>query len=102
MATLKPVVNGKRNEYDGVRSDSEDATMKADEESVKLVKGILRAEMARRAITYDQLAAKLAEQGVQDTAVNIRNKVARGGFSAAFLVQCLRAMGCSTIRLDQA
>jgi 3-mercaptopyruvate sulfurtransferase SseA len=63
------------------------------------VKGILRAEMARRAITYDQLAVKLAELGVKDTAVNIRNKVARGGFSAAFFVQCLKAIGCEEIRL---
>ena len=75
--------------------------MKSDDEWVNLVKGILRAEMARRAITYDQLATKLAEMGVQDTAVNIRNKVARGGFSAVFLVQCLKAMGCQTVRLDQ-
>jgi 3-mercaptopyruvate sulfurtransferase SseA len=57
------------------------------------VKGILRAEMARRGITYKQLAAKLAELGVRDTAVNLRDKVARGGFSAAFFVQCLRTMG---------
>ena len=35
------------------------------------------SEMARRGMTYKQLAAKLAELGVDDTAVNIRNKVAR-------------------------
>jgi hypothetical protein len=99
MATPNTIVNSKRNEYDGVRSESEGA-MKSDDEWVNLVKGILRAEMARRAITYDQLAAKLAELGVQDTAVNIRNKVARGGFSAVFFVQCLRAIGCRTITLD--
>ncbi|HEX6013488.1 MAG TPA: DUF6471 domain-containing protein [Geminicoccaceae bacterium] len=57
------------------------------------------SEMARRGMTYKQLAAKLAELGVDDTAVNIRNKVARGGFSAVFLVQCLRAMGCRQISL---
>jgi Domain of unknown function (DUF6471) len=45
-------------------------------------------------MTYDQLAAKLAELGVKDTGVNIRNKVARGGFSAVFFAQCLRAIGC--------
>jgi hypothetical protein len=73
--------------------------MKTDDEWVNLVKGILRAEMARRGITYDQLAAKLAELGVQNTAVNIRNKVARGGFSAVFFVQCLRALGCHTIQI---
>lgn len=74
--------------------------MKSNDEWVNLVKGILRAEMARRGITYDQLAAKLAELGVNDTAVNIRNKVARGGFSAAFFMQCLRAMGARELRLD--
>jgi len=56
--------------------------------------------MARRGITYDQLAAKLAELGVKDTGVNIRNKVARGSFSAVFFVQCLRAIGCQTVRLE--
>jgi Domain of unknown function (DUF6471) len=76
--------------------------MRSDDEWVNLVKGILRAEMARRGITYDQLAAKLAELGVKDTAVNIRNKVARGGFSAVFFVQCLRAIGCRKIQIDSA
>ena len=76
--------------------------MKSDDEWVNLVKGILRAEMARRGITYDQLAAKLAEIGVNDTAVNLRNKVARGGFSAMFFVQCLRAMGCRSLTIDAA
>ncbi len=74
--------------------------MKSNDEWVGLVKGILRAEMARRSITYEQLAERLAELGVKDTAVNIRNKVARGGFSAVFFVQCLRAIGVREIRLD--
>jgi 3-mercaptopyruvate sulfurtransferase SseA len=55
--------------------------------------------MARRQMTHEQLADKLAGLGVRDTAVNIRNKVARGGFSAVFLVQCLRAMGCPRLEL---
>jgi hypothetical protein len=63
------------------------------------VKGILRAEMARRGITYDQLAVKLAEFGVNDTAANIRNKVARGEFSAVFFARCLKAVGCSQMEL---
>ena len=71
--------------------------MKSDDQWVNLVKGILRAEMTRRGMTYEQLAERLAELGVKDTAVNIRNKVARGGFSAVFFVQCLKAMGCQNI-----
>ena len=64
------------------------------------VKRLLRAEMTRRGVTYDQLTEKLAAIGVNDLAVNIRNKVARGKFTAVFLVQCLRALGARTLRLD--
>ena len=63
------------------------------------VKHLLRREMAGRGVTYDQLTEKLAEIGVHDTSVNIRNKVARGKFTAAFLVQCLTALGCESLRL---
>lgn len=44
----------------------------------------LRAEMTRRGVTYEDLTGKLAGIGVHDTAVNIRNKVARGTFTAIF------------------
>lgn len=93
------VVNEKSNEYGGARN-ANGGTMKSDDEWVNLVKGILRAEMARRGMTYEQLAAKLAELGVNDTAVNLRNKVARGGFSAVFFVQCLKAIGCQHLSLN--
>lgn len=71
-----------------------------DQEWHGLVKGILRGEMARRGITYDQLVAKLAEIGIKEESKNIRNKVARGGFSAVFFVQCLKAMDCKSITFD--
>jgi len=75
--------------------------MRTEDEWASLVKGLLRAEMARRSMTYDQLVDRLAEMGVHDTAVNIRNKVSRGGFSAVFLVQCLKAMGVRSLSLDE-
>jgi len=64
-------------------------------------KGILKAELKRRNVTYGQLVEKLAEIGVKDTDVNIRNKIARGGFTAVFFVQCLSAIGCQTLRLEE-
>ncbi len=64
------------------------------------VKGILRAEMKRRNLTYEQLAERLAGIGVRTDPHVLRNKVARGGFSAVFFVQCLRAMGCRTVSLS--
>jgi 3-mercaptopyruvate sulfurtransferase SseA len=74
--------------------------MKPDQEWQAEVKGMLRAEMTRRGITYDQLSSRLAEIGVKTDPHVLRNKVARGGFSAVFFVQCLRALGCRQIVLD--
>lgn len=63
-------------------------------------KRLLRAEMARRGVTYDELARRLEIIGIQDTVPNLRNKVSRGTFSAMFLLQCLEVLGCHTLRLD--
>ena len=62
------------------------------------VKGMLKAELKRRNVTYAQLVEKLSEIGVKDTDVNIRNKIARGGFTAVFLIQCLEAVGVKELR----
>lgn len=64
------------------------------------VKGLLKAEMARRGVTYKGLVDKLAAIGISETEANLRNKVSRGGFTAAFFVQCLTALGATTLRLD--
>lgn len=64
------------------------------------VKGLLRAEMARRQITYKGLVEKLAVVGISETEANLRNKISRGGFTAAFFAQCLIAMGVTTLRLE--
>lgn len=63
------------------------------------VKGMLKAELKRRNVSYKQLAEKLAELGVEDTERNINNKISRGGFTAVFFVQCLTAIGCRTLDL---
>jgi 3-mercaptopyruvate sulfurtransferase SseA len=64
------------------------------------VKGILKAELKRRNIGYRELAEKLAPLGIHETERNIANKISRGGFTAAFFVQCLKAVGCENLRLD--
>ena len=65
------------------------------------VKGLLKAELKRRNVGYRELCQRLAELGVKETEVNIRNKIARGGFTAVFLIQCLSAVGCQTLRLEE-
>lgn len=64
------------------------------------VKAMLKAELKRKGVTYAQLVGKLADIGVMDTEPNIRNKLARGKFTAVFLVQCLEAIGVSSLRLS--
>ncbi len=63
-------------------------------------RGILRAEMAKQNITYLQLVERLDLIGVQEDERNLRNKVSRGKFTAAFMLQCLEALDTSQLRLD--
>ena len=64
------------------------------------VKGLLKGELKRRNVSYGQLVEKLAAIGVMDSEPNIRNKLSRGKFTAVFLIQCLGAIGSSSLRLD--
>ena len=51
-------------------------------------------------VTYALLAEKLAAIGVVENERNLNNKISRGGFTGAFLIQCLTAMGVSALRLE--
>lgn len=64
------------------------------------VKGLLKAELKRRDLSYADLAEKLGAIGVKDNERNISNKLARGSFTAVFFVQCLESIGCTTIHLE--
>jgi hypothetical protein len=63
-------------------------------------KGLLKAELKRRGVTYNQLVEKLGRIGVTEAEPNVRNKLARGKFTAVFLLQCLEALGAKELRLD--
>lgn len=72
-------------------------TEKTDYEA--LAANLLKAQLKRKGVTYAQLVEKLATIGIEEKEVNIRNKLSRGKFTAAFLLQCLTAIGISTISL---
>ena len=65
------------------------------------VKGLLKAELKRRDLSYADLATKLAAIGVKENDRNISNKIARGSFTAVFFFQCMEAIGCKTIHLSE-
>ena len=66
-----------------------------------LAKNTLRAAMMQRGVSYAALAERLEEVGVQDNEVNLRNKVARGRFTAVFLMQCLYALDAEWINIPR-
>lgn len=60
---------------------------------------LLKSELKRKGITYGQLVEKLAELGIEEKEVNVRNKLSRGAFTAAYFLQCLEAIGVRELRL---
>lgn len=55
---------------------------------------ILKAELKRQGVTYAQLAEMIG-----DKEPNVRNKLSRGKFSAAYMLQCLNAVGVGELRI---
>ena len=60
---------------------------------------LLKAELKRKGVTYARLVEKLAEVGISEKEINVANKLSRGKFSAAFFLQCLKAIGVNDLRL---
>ena len=60
---------------------------------------LLKSELKRHGMPYPQLVDALDRIGVEEKEVNIRNKLSRGTFTAAYLLQCLEAMGVKELRL---
>lgn len=72
----------------------------ATQEFEERAKNLLKAELKRRGITYAGLVEKLAALGINETERNIANKISRGGFRAAFMVQVLTAIGCQSLNIN--
>jgi len=64
-------------------------------------KGVLKGELKKRNLSYGDLVEKLAAVGIKDDERNIANRISRGSFTAVFFVQCMEAIGCHTIHLDE-
>lgn len=62
--------------------------------------GFVRAQMAQQGVSYADLQHRLAAIGVEENERNLRNKVMRGTFNAAFWIQCLVALGVRSIPLE--
>ncbi len=63
-------------------------------------KRLLKSELVRRGVTNEELANLLDTIGVEETKISIDSKISRGTFSAAFLLQCLNAIGCKNVAAE--
>ena len=64
------------------------------------VKAILKGEMARKGVYQEQMVELLNEIGIKETKAGFANKMSRGTFSAMFMLQCLKALGCDNLKIN--
>lgn len=74
--------------------------MKTEADWTHQVKGLLKGELKRRNVSYQALSNSLKAIGVDEMPENIANKISRGKFTAVFFVQCMDAIGCRTLHID--
>ncbi len=64
------------------------------------VKGLVKAEIAKRNLNYVDIAERLKAIGVDETPQNISNKIGRGTFGAIFMMQILQVIGCEELQIS--
>ena len=73
--------------------------MPAKDEFEAKAANLLKSELKRVGVTYKELVVRLSNIGINEKEVNIRNKLARGKFSASFLLYCLEAIEVREFRI---
>ncbi len=64
-------------------------------------KALIKFAMSQRGVDFDGLAEHLASIGVTISPGGLANKISRGGFSSAFLLQCLEALDINVATLPR-
>ncbi len=62
---------------------------------------LLKAEMVKKDLNYEGLRQALETIGVHKTAANLNKTINLGKFPFAFFLQCAKAIGIRTLRLDE-
>lgn len=73
--------------------------MTKDEWSQKAA-NVLKAELKRAGVGYEELSVRLKEIGVDESYKGIASKVTRGMFSFVFFMQCMKVLNKTNIILD--
>jgi Domain of unknown function (DUF6471) len=62
-------------------------------------KRFLKAELKRADVTYEELARRLRERGLEETESSVSNKLSRGTFPATFFLASMKAIGREQVNL---
>jgi hypothetical protein len=73
---------------------------KSESEIAERVARFLKAEMKRADVTYEELAKRLKDHGLNETRDSIASKLKRGTFAATFMLGCLAALELEGVRLE--
>jgi len=65
------------------------------------IRRFLKAELKRAEVSYKELAERLTLHGLEETEVGIASKLARGTFSATFLVAVLAVLELEGVTLAE-
>lgn len=83
----------------GELTSSEKATVSANWR--QLVQRLLKAEMSKRGVKYQDLSSRLDSIGVNQSADNLRNKLNKGILGADLLLQIMYVLNMRRIERDE-
>lgn len=66
---------------------------------IERTKRYIKAELKRADVTYEELAERLREHGLEETKGSIAAKISRGAFPATFFIAVMKVIGRETVDL---
>jgi hypothetical protein len=66
---------------------------------IERTKRFIKAELKRADVTYEELAERLCEHGLQETKGSVAAKISRGALSANFFIAVMKAIGREQVDL---
>jgi hypothetical protein len=74
--------------------------MTAEQEWADRIKRYLKGELKHAGVTYEELAQRMTQMGLEETKVSVASKLSRGGFGATFFLTAMKAINKDVVRLD--
>jgi hypothetical protein len=73
---------------------------KTEAELAERASRFLKAELKRADVTYEELAKRLRDRGLEETRDSVAAKLKRGTFAATFFLAVVAALELSSIEMD--